>query len=224
MAIEYKSESLLVDSFIKTLRSFEDQVIVREMDIRHGNIDIVAIKSVHLPFSTEQIQILSKPASSLIFSYLKNNQYISKLTLQKNVGLSNSSLENTLNELTRVELIEKEKNKYKRKEIFEFPKTTITGYEAKLKNFNKAFFQAKNNRFYVDYSYMVFPIETANNIFEKYEKLLVENGIGLIGVSEFETKKIIRAKKKHVMKNHVRLLNIAKSLTYNQTFNRELLS
>ncbi len=224
MVIEYKLESLLVDSFIKTLRNFEDQVIVREMDIRHGNIDIVVIQSAHLPFSVEQIQILSKPASALIFSYLKNKQYISKLTLQKNVGLSSSSLENTLNELLKVGLIEKDENKYKRKEIFEFPKTAITGYEAKLKNFNKAFYQAKNNRFYVDYSYVVFPIEVANRIFEKHKNLLVANGIGLIGVSESGTKKFIRAKKNHVMKNHVRLLNVAKSLTYNQTFNRGILS
>ena len=150
MVLEFNLESQLVDSFIDTYQALENQIVVKELNIRHGNIDVVGIQNVNLPFSTEQIRVLSKPSSALVFSYLKNKQQLTKKNIQKNIGLSNTSLEGTLAELLKVGLIEKINGNFLRKEKFEFPKTVITGYEAKLTNFNKAFYQAKNNRPYVD--------------------------------------------------------------------------
>lgn len=214
MVLEFKLESQLVDSFIDTYQSLENQIVVRELNIRHGNIDVVGIQNVNLPFSNEQIRVLSKPSSALVFSYLKNRQLLTKINIQKNIGLSNTSLEGTLTELLKVELIEKRDGKYLRKEKFEFPKTIITGYEAKLTNFNKAFYQAKNNRPFVDYSYLVFPESVANRILIKNKNLLIENDIGLIAVSKNKSRRLIKAQKNGSMKNHIRLLNLAKSLTY----------
>lgn len=214
MVLEFKLESQLVDSFIDTYQSLENQIVVRELNIRHGNIDVVGIQNVNLPFSNEQIRVLSKPSSALVFSYLKNRQLLTKINIQKNIGLSNTSLEGTLTELLKVELIEKKDGKYLRKEKFEFPKTIITGYEAKLTNFNKAFYQAKNNRPFVDYSYLVFPESVANRILIKNKNLLIENDIGLIAVSKNKSRRLIKAQKNGSMKNHIRLLNLAKSLTY----------
>lgn len=43
MSIEFSLESRLVDSFIETYQSFEGQIVVKELNIRHGNIDVVGI-------------------------------------------------------------------------------------------------------------------------------------------------------------------------------------
>ena len=213
MVLEFNLESQLVDSFIDTYQALENQIVVKELNIRHGNIDVVGIQNVNLPFSTEQIRVLSKPSSALVFSYLKNKQQLTKKNIQKNIGLSTTSLEGTLAELLKVGLIEKINGNFLRKEKFEFPKTVITGYEAKLTNFNKAFYQAKNNRPYVDYSYLVFPESIANRILLKNISLLIENDIGLIAVSKDKSRRLIKAQKNESMKNHIRLLNLAKSLT-----------
>ena len=74
MVLEFNLESQLVDSFIDTYQALENQIVVKELNIRHGNIDVVGIQNVNLPFSTEQIRVLSKPSSALVFSYLKNKQ------------------------------------------------------------------------------------------------------------------------------------------------------
>jgi hypothetical protein len=212
MVLEFKFESQLVDSFIDTYQPLANQLVVKEMNIRHGNIDVVGIQNVDLPFSNEQIKILSKPSCALVFSYLKNQQLLTKVNIQRNIGLSNTSLEGTLGELIKVDLIEKKENKYLRKEKFEFPKTTISGYEAKLTNFNKAFYQAKNNHPFVDYSYLVFPESIAKKIFETNLELLEKNGIGLISVSSNKSQRLIKAQKNGRMKNHIRLLNLTKTL------------
>lgn len=73
-------------------------------------------------------------------------------------------------ELQRCELIYKENNNYYRRLRFVFPKTNTTGYEAKLMDFNKSFYQAKSNKVYVDYSYLVFPMNIAENICERLRK------------------------------------------------------
>ena len=127
MVLEFNLESQLVDSFIDTYQALENQIVVKELNIRHGNIDVVGIQNVNLPFSTEQIRVLSKPSSALVFSYLKNKQQLTKKNIQKNIGLSNTSLEGTLAELLKVGLIEKINGNFLRKEKFEFPKTVITG-------------------------------------------------------------------------------------------------
>ena len=112
MVLEFNLESQLVDSFIDTYQALENQIVVKELNIRHGNIDVVGIQNVNLPFSTEQIRVLSKPSSALVFSYLKNKQQLTKKNIQKNIGLSNTSLEGTLAELLKVGLIEKKKGKF----------------------------------------------------------------------------------------------------------------
>lgn len=222
MVLEFKLESQLVYSFIDTYQPLKNQLVVREMNIRHGNIDVVGIQNVDLPFSNDQIKILSKPSCALVFSYLKNKQLLTKTNLQKNIGLTNTSLEGTLSELVKFELVEKKEDKYLRKEKFEFPKTVASGYEAKLTNFNKAFYQAKNNFPFVDYSYLVFPESVAEKIFSTNLELLEKNGIGLIAVPNYESRVLVKAQKNGVMKNHIRLLNLAKTLSNNGLVENQL--
>ena len=208
---KFNLELDLVNVFMSNYKKIEKEIVVTEMPIRFGNIDIVSIKNMNLPFSDEQIKVLSRPAGALVFAKIKNERPISKAKLSVSFGLSQSTLDNTLYELLNCKLIYKEEDNYYRAVKFVFPKTIVTGYEAKLKDFNKAFYQAKGNKEYVDYSYLVFPFEAAKNILEKKNDLLHDNGIGLIGVSETKVKLFLRAKKSAKMKNHIRLLNIAKA-------------
>lgn len=214
MTVVFDTELQLVKTFVKTYKLFTKQIVIEELDIRYGNIDVVSIKNINLPFTSEQIEVLSKPSCAMVFSYLKNYQLLTLSNIQKNIGLSGSSLQRTLAKLVKVNLIEKYENKYQRKEKFEFPKTIISGYEAKLTNFNKAFYQAKNNQSYVDYSYLVFPEKVASRICINNKDLLERNGIGLIAVSEKNSIQLIKAKKNKKLKKHVRLLSLTKSLTH----------
>lgn len=207
----FKLESDLVRAFTNNYSALKKEVIVEEMPIRFGNIDVVSIKSISLPFNDEQIKTLSKPSCAVVFSKVKNSRPISKKKLLISIGLSESTLNNVLYELTHCNLIVKNNEKYTRKASFVIPKTTITGYEAKLKDFNKAFFQAKNNRDYVDYSYLVFPDCIAKNLLIKKRDLLVNNNIGLIAVTESDSKILLKAKKTEEMSDYIRLLSIAKA-------------
>ncbi|EIF4909632.1 hypothetical protein LFV73_002947, partial [Listeria monocytogenes] len=94
---------------------------------------------------------------------------------------------------------------------FVFPKTIISGYEAKLTDFNKAFYQAKGNRNFVDYSYLVFPMKKAQSVKENKINLIEKNGIGLIGVDKNKAVQLVRPLKINKMKNHIRLLNLTKA-------------
>ncbi|WP_148138582.1 hypothetical protein [Aerococcus sp. 1KP-2016] len=128
------------------------------------------------------------------------------------LGLSESTLENALHELLAGDLIKKNvNNQYTRAVEFVFPKTIISGYEAKLTDFNKAFYQAKGNRNYVDYSYLVFPMKKAQSVKKNKRNLIEKNGIGLIGVERDKSVQLIRPLKINKMKNHIRLLNLTKA-------------
>lgn len=211
MVSKFNSEKDLVKFFLNNYKRFKDEIVVEEISIRFGNIDIVSIENVKLPFSDKQIMILSKPGGALVFTKIKNKRPISKEKLLKGVGLSQSTLDNILYELINCKLIHKEGNNYFRVLQFDFPKTIVTGYEAKLRDFNKAFFQAKGNKQYTDYSYIVFPMNMAGTIIDKKANLLKENGIGLIGVSKEECICFLKATKSYTMQNHTRLLNLAKA-------------
>ncbi|MBC1585698.1 hypothetical protein HB917_10860 [Listeria seeligeri] len=207
----FKLESKLVDSFISIYKKNDFEVLVAELPIRFGNIDVVSIKNSNLPFSKNQIETLSKPAAALIFTKIKNERPISKNILIKGLGLSKATIEHTLYDLLNVGLIVKNENGcYLRKIKFVFPRTIVTGYEAKLTDFNKAFYQAKSNKEYVDYSYLIFPIDVANKLLEKKKDLLLDNGIGLIGVSETKIITLVKAVRSEKMRNHIRLLSLAK--------------
>ncbi len=211
MEKQFDFEELLVKSFINNYNKSEHEIIIKEMPIRFGNIDIVSIKNSTLPFKKDQIEVLSKPASALIFSKIKNERPISKNTLVRTVGLSKATIDKVLYELLNSNLIVKKKNNYLRERSFKFPKTTIIGYEAKLKDFNKAFYQAKNNKEFIDYSYLVFPEHIARKLIISKKELLKTRGIGLIGVNENENITLLKAKKLKGPNNHIRLLNITKA-------------
>ncbi|HFI0081520.1 TPA: hypothetical protein ACGOYK_001674 [Streptococcus suis] len=208
----FDSEMELVNFFVDNYSSFEGKIIVKEMPIRFGNIDVISIKNINLPFTDEQTIILSKPSNSLVFTKVKNNRPIEKKTLHMTLGLSESTLENALHELLAGDLIKKNvNNQYTRAVEFVFPKTIISGYEAKLTDFNKAFYQAKGNRNYVDYSYLVFPMKKAQSVKKNKRNLIEKNGIGLIGVERDKSVQLIRPLKINKMKNHIRLLNLTKA-------------
>lgn len=208
----FDSEMDLVNSFVDNYSSFDGKVIVKEMPIRFGNIDVVSIKNIYLPFTDKQTMILSKPSNSLVFTKIKNNRPIGKKTLYGVLGLSESTLENALHELLAGDLIKKNtNNQYTRAVEFVFPKTIISGYEAKLTDFNKAFYQAKGNRDYVDYSYLVFPMKRAQSIQKNKINLIEKNGIGLIGVEKNKSIQLVKPLKLKKMKNHIRLLNLTKA-------------
>lgn len=205
----FEYEIDLVNKFIgirfkRNLRS----ITTTEVPIRWGNIDIVNIKNNYIPFNTEQCEILSKTSNSRIFLKTKKNRGISKKCLLAEKGMSEKTIQNCINQLLKARLIVKKEGLFYRNVDFTFPKIIITGYEAKLNDYNKAFFQATINKEYVDYSYIVFPMDIANKIFEKYQNILIEHGIGLIGVSNKKQKRLIRARKTLGIKQYTRLANL----------------
>jgi len=205
----FEYEIDLVNKFIdirfkRNLRS----ITTTEVPIRWGNIDIVNIKNNYIPFNTEQCEILSKTSNSRIFLKTKKNRGISKKCLLNEKGMSEKTIQNCINQLLKARLIVKKEGLFYRNVDFTFPKVIITGYEAKLNDYNKAFFQATINKEYVDYSYIVFPMDIANKIFEKHQNILIEHGIGLIGVSNKKQKRLIRARKTLEIKQYTRLANL----------------
>lgn len=213
MKINFEYEADLVLAFINSYSRMAKEVVIKEMPIRYGNIDVVSIKKTELPFTDEQILILSKPSNALLFTKVKNERPISKQKIIESVGLSDSTISGSLCDLMKYGLIIKKDNNYLRGSSFVFPKTTVTGYEAKLKDFNKAFYQAKSNKEYVDYSYLVFPMEIAKRILKNKLHLLDLNGLGLIGVSNEKSITLYKARKTKGVNNYMRLLNIAKANT-----------
>ncbi|MEG1009687.1 MAG: hypothetical protein RSF67_07765 [Clostridia bacterium] len=206
----YNYEKDLVDTFIKIYFENKNKVSIKELPIRWGNIDIAFITgNKKNPFNEEQIKALSKPSNAKIFMRIKKNRPIFKKTLFKELGISESTFNNCLHSLISLSLISKDENdKYIRNIDYEFPKVKIYGYEAKLIDYNKAYYQACINKDYVDYSYMVFPIDIATKIKKKHFLLLKENNIGLIGVNDKNYKILIKATKNNNIKPYIKLITL----------------
>lgn len=215
----FRYESNLVECFQMNHSLLTHTLLITEMKIRWGNIDLVEINNTSLPFTTEQCKILSKPSCAKIFMRLKNKRPISKEKLFTGLGVSASTFDKTISELLKVKLICKENNLYFRNISFVFPNVVITGYEAKLNDYNKALYQACINKEYVDYSYMVFPMDVANNILKKHEKVIKSFNLGLIGVAQDAIKVFIRPKKNEPIKPYIRLMNLA--LSYECTYTKK---
>lgn len=210
----FKSENELVDTFIKNIKK-ENKLILREFGIRHGNIDVTIIDNLDLPFNEEQIISLSKPSNAAVYMRLKNDEYMSFKDITDRIGYSSKTIKNSIRELKLLGLIkENEKDFYKRSIPFIMPKTTIKGYEAKLRDFMKVYFQAINNIKYVDYSYIVFPMDKALLIKHKWENKLKQDNIGLIGIDKDINRIIIKATKVNEMSNLNRFLNLTKTASY----------
>lgn len=202
----------LVNKFINLkFKVSSRSVTTTEVPIRWGNIDIVNIKNNYIPFSKEQCKVLSKASNARIFLKIKKDRGISKDKLINEKGMSNSTILNCINQLIKVKLIIKKDKLYYRNIDFTFPKIIITGYEAKLTDYNKAFFQANINKEYVDYSYIVFPMNIANKILVKYRDILIRHGIGLIGVSKTKQIRLIKAKRANNVKQYIRLANLVQT-------------
>ncbi|MGN1168035.1 MAG: hypothetical protein ACI4S2_16565 [Lachnospiraceae bacterium] len=207
----FRYEKDLVDMFAEQYSSKHQTLLIREMKIRWGNIDLVEINNMSLPFSKQQCQVLSKPSCAKIFMRLNNKKLLTKKTLFEGLGLSESTFNRALSELIKEHLIVREENKFRRNIDFVFPKVVISGYEAKLTDYSKALFQARQNKEFVDYSYMVFPMDVAENIMEKHKDTICTFNLGLIGVSPDKTKVYIKPHKNKPMKPYIRLMNLVLS-------------
>ena len=213
----FRYEKDLVDTFRKIHSSRRSTLLIDEMKIRWGNIDLVEINNTALPFSKEQCQVLSKPSCAKIFMRLKNKRLLSKEKLFVGLGVSESTFHKAMSEMIREKLVIREGNNYRRNVNFVFPKVIITGYEAKLTDYSKALYQARMNKEYVDYSYMVFPMDVAENIAKKHGETLVSFNLGLIGVSQEKVKVYIRPRKNESLKPYIRLMNLViSSEAYNE--------
>lgn len=205
-------EETLVNTFIDNfLMEKNDNILIKEMPIRWGNIDVVSITNNNLPFTKSQMEILSKPTHAKLFLKTKNNRPIKKENLIKNIGASKATCESAVRDLIKNNLIIEYNDFYYRNIDFIFPKVIISGYEAKLKDYKKTFYQSCLNKSYVDLSYMVFPIDVAQKISESKKEILEEHGIGLIGTSRKKSIILIRAKKQEELKPYLRLINLVQS-------------
>lgn len=204
-------EKDLVNNFKKTYFNNKYCILIDEMPIRWGNIDVVSITNTILPFTKAQLSVLSNPTSAKLFLKTKKNRPITEKSLIRNIGASENTCKTAIRNLLKNTLIEKKNNLYYRAIDFTFPKVIISGYEAKLTDYNKAFFQSCLNRNYVDLSYIVFPLNIANKIFEQHKDVLIENGIGLIGTSLNKSITLLKAQKQTDIKDYLRLLNLIQS-------------
>ena len=140
---------------------------------------------------------------------IKKNRPISEKTLFNDLGISKNTFFNCIHTLISLNLIVKdEKDNYIRNIDYEFPKVKIFGYEAKLTDYNKAFYQACINKNYVDYSYIVFPMDVAIKIKEIHSDILEENNIGLIGVDRKKSKILIKATKNQKIKSYIKFITL----------------
>ena len=210
----FRYEIDLVNCFKDNFSFHKNSLLIDELKIRWGNIDLVEISNHSLPFTNEQCKILSKPSCAKIFIRLKNKRPISKEKLLIGLGISNSTFEKSLSELIKGGLVSKENNLYYRNVNFFFPNVIINGYEAKLTDYNKALYQAIANKEFVDYSYMVFPLNVANNILSKHKDTIESNDLGLVGVSKSTTITLIKPNKNSHIKPYIRLMNLALSYEY----------
>lgn len=211
----FRYESDLVDTFQQNHTLNNDSIIIPELKIRWGNIDLVEISNAYSPFTPDQCEVLSKASCAKIFMRLKNKRPISKNTLYKGLGLSESTFSKCLGDLIKSNLVLKTNNLYVRNIAFVFPNVIITGYEAKLSDYNKALYQATINREFVDYSYMVFPMNIANNILHKHKDLIQSLNIGLIGVEDDTNITLIKSNKNKPVKPYIRLMNLVLSCNAN---------
>lgn len=207
----FEYEETLVNAFIDNFLMDKNDILIKEMPIRWGNIDVVSITNNNLPFTSIQMDILSKPTNAKIFLKTKNNRPIKKENLIKNLGASKSTCESAIRDLLKSNLIFESNNMYYRNIDFVFPKVVISGYEAKLKDYKKAFYQSCINKGYVDLSYMVFPMDMAKKILESKREILTEQGIGLIGTSTKKSIVLLKAKKQDELKLYLRLINLVQS-------------
>lgn len=207
----FRYERDLVECFQEHHSLLSNTLLIAEMKIRWGNIDLVEISNASHPFTSEQCKILIKPSCAKIFMRLKNKRPISKEKLFIGLGLSNSTFNKSISELIKVKLIINEDDLFYRNIDFIFPNVIITGYEAKLTDYNKALYQACINKEYVDYSYMVFPLEIAKNISTKYDKVIKSFNLGLIGVAPDKSFILIKSKRNEPIKPYIRLMNLALS-------------
>ncbi len=207
----FNYEKDLVENFKKTYFNKKSCILIDEMPIRWGNIDVVSITNTVLPFTEAQLSVLSNPTSAKLFLKTKKNRPITEKSLIKNIGASESTCKIALRNLLKNNLIVRKDNIYYRAIDFTFPKVIISGYEAKLTDYNKVFFQSCLNKNYVDLSYMVFPLDVANKIFEQHKDILSKSGIGLIGTSLNKSITLLKAQKQNDVKDYLRLINLAQS-------------
>lgn len=206
----FNYEKDLVDTFITNYFDKKNKITIRELPIRWGNIDITFILgNKKVPFNKQQIEILSKTSNAKIFMKIKKNRPISEKALFNDLGISKTTFNNCIHSLIISNLIKKDENGYYIRNIdYAFPKVKIFGYEAKLIDYNKAFYQACLNKNYVDYSYMVFPLDIALKIKNSYCDVLEENNIGLIGVTKKSSKILIKASKNNNIKSYIKLITL----------------
>lgn len=207
----FNYEKDLVKVFKKTYFNKKSSILIDEMPIRWGNIDVVSITNTILPFNEAQLSTLSNPTNAKLFLKTKKNRPIAEKSLIKNIGASESTCKIAIRNLLKNNLIVKKDYLYYRAIDFTFPKVIISGYEAKLANYNKAFFQSCLNKNYVDLSYMVFPLDVANKISNQHKDILSKSGIGLIGTSLDKSITILKAQKRNNIKDYLRLINLAQS-------------
>ena len=86
---------------------------------------------------------------------------------------------------------------FHRADLVAFQGKTVTAVELKLKDWKKAFIQAKNYQLGADYVYLAFPHQKEHTILSKREAILSREGIGLLTVDETtaEIRKPLPAKK-----------------------------
>ena len=206
----FRYEKDLVDAFITNYFDKKNKITIRELPIRWGNIDIAFILgNKKVPFNQKQIEALSKPSNAKIFMKIKKNRPISEKILFNDLGISENTFFNCIHTLISLDLIVKDsKGNYIRNIDYEFPKVKIYGYEAKLTDYNKAFYQACINKNYVDYSYIVFPIDVAIKIKEMHCNILEDNNIGLIGVDRKKTKVLLKASKNQNIKSYIKFITL----------------
>ena len=73
---------------------------------------------------------------------------------------------------------------FHRADLVAFQGKTVVAVELKLREWKKAFVQAKNYQLGADYVYLAFPYQKEHTILSKREAILSREGIGLLTVDE----------------------------------------
>lgn len=213
-------ESDLIKSFIDDLRSIFEENILESRIFNEPYVG-TTIPDIVIAFWDESIfhyweenrnHLEVRDIKILHHMYLKEN-FSDIDILQYDLGYSKSEIEKTLTRLMNADLLIEKGRYFKTKSLGHiFFVKAIISIEAKIKNWKKAFEQARLNEFFASESYVLLPKSKINQSVIKHA---AEQNIGLISHRERETNIVKKAIKKEIPVSY-------SSWIFNENIGREL--
>lgn len=210
------NEGILVDSFEHLLLKIHGNthtIALRELDCWQGRADLVVAKmKTQYQISQEGLELLNRLGHATILALLHKKRPLTFATIASKSGLSLSTLKKYLNELKQANVVQiSETGGYLLHSDILLPQIEFHAYEAKLRDWRRALYQAINYYGFAQYSSVVMP--------ERFIKPALENlwtfeanGVGLLSYSFDGLKIHLKPKRNRPRKRSFHLVGIGRVL------------